>query len=498
MNILIDRNNTIPISHQLYQQFSDRILSGFINEGEKLPSIRSLSKSLTVSPLTIIKVYEQLELNGLIERHHGKGTYVKRKNKIEQFNENEKEDPFQWQMSIPDYLSRSQFRYNPNLSYVYDGFNLSVASINHKLLPTSRIIKDSYNFLQNNIKDLSKYPPVQGDLELRELIAKYLQRKNIKTSEKSILITNGAQQGISLIVNTFVGPGDIVIMETPTYPGAIDLFKCKGAKILTIPMDSEGMRTDILMSLCDKYSPKIIYTIPHFHNPTGYTMSNKRKIELLDIAKQHNCIIIEDDPWSEISYTDIKAKSLKSMDSSGHVVYIKSISKIIGPAYRLAVVAAEGSILSKLIASKANHDLGTAILPQKMLLNFLKVENISNYLEQLNMNLLKRRDKVISILKKHSPKGTLWTVPEGGINIWITLPKHFHVEKLLYSSITTKNVSFLPGTICYPNDVEFNNLRICFSYLDEEHLEKAVIELCIIMNNMAEHNSNNNDHIPIV
>ena len=497
MNIRIDRNSIITITQQLFQFLSDRILSGFIKDGEQLPSIRSLSKELNLSPMTVIKAYNELDKNGLATTIQGKGTFVNQRNSVDKSNKNLEEDDLQWQMSVPDYLSRSQFRYNPNLSYATDCYNLSVASLNYKLLPTTAILKDSFSLFQSDTTVLSKYPPVQGDYEFRCAMAQYLKSKEIITCAENILIANGSQQGISLISSTFIGPGDIVIMEAPTYPGAIDLFKCRGAIILTVPVDNEGMRTDILMSLCDKYSPKVIYTMPNFHNPTGYSMSTKRKRDLLDIAKYNNSIIVEDDPWSEISYKKEKIKSIKSMDTDGHVIYIKSVSKILGPAYRVAAIVSEGSVLSRLVASKANHDLGTSVLSQKMITGFIASNRITDYIKKLNKELIKRRDKALSLLKIYAPSGVTFTIPEGGINLWITLPKNFNVEKLLFQAITTKNISFLPGTICYPNEVEFNHFRICFSYLEEEHLEHTIIELCKLIEILytAE---NSNDYVPII
>ena len=497
INIDIDKNSIITITQQLFHFFSDRILSGFIKDGEQLPSIRSLSKALNISPMTIIKAYNELEKSGLVTTMQGKGTYVNQRNNIDKLSNKSEKDDFQWQMAVPDYLSRSQFRYNPNLSYTNDSYNLSVASLNHRLLPTAAILKNYLNSIQSNIKTLSQYPPVQGDYEFRSVMSNFLKSKEIITSAENILITNGSQQGISLIASTFIGPGDIVVMEVPTYPGAIDSFKCRGAVILTVPVDNEGMRTDILMNLCDKHSPKIIYTMPNFHNPTGYSMNTKRKMELLDIAKYNNSIIVEDDPWSEISYKKEKVKPIKSMDTDGHVIYIKSLSKILGPSYRLASIVAEGSILSRLIASKANHDLGTSVLSQKTIIDFIKLNKITGYIENLNKQLIKRRDKVISLLKNYAPLVVQWTIPEGGINLWITLPKNFNVEKLLFHSITSKNISFLPGTICYPNEVEFNHLRICFAYLDEELLENTIIDLCILIKTLYT-SENSNDYVPII
>lgn len=497
MNIKIDKSSVITITQQLYEFFSDRILSGLLKDGEQLPSIRGLSKELNVSPMTIIKAYRELEKNRLAITIQGKGTYVSQRNNIDKLNKTSNQRDLQWQISIPDYLSRSQFQYSANLTYADASYNLAVASLNYKLLPTTTILKDSLNLDLSTIKYLANYPPVQGDYEFRDVLMKYLKTKGINTSAENILITTGSQQALSLISSTFIGPGDIVVMETPTYPGAIDLFKSRGAVILTVPVDNEGMRTDILMSLCDKYSPKIIYTMPNFHNPTGYSMSLQRKVELLDIAKYNNCIIVEDDPWSEISYKKDKIKSLKSMDIDGHVIYIKGLSKILGPAYRLASIVSEGSILSRLITAKANHDLGTSMLNQKIVLDFIKSDKITYYIEDLNKKLMKRRDKVINILQNNAPIGVKWTVPEGGINLWITLPRNLNVEKLLYYAITSMNISFLPGTVCYPNQVEFNNLRICFSYLEEEDLENIVIELCKLMKAASE-TENNTNYIPIV
>lgn len=497
MNIKIDKNSIITITQQLIQLFSDRILSGFLKDEEKLPSIRSLARELNVSPMTIVKTYNELEKCGLVTTIQGKGTFVNKRNNVREEQMQLEKDDFQWQMSVTDYLSRSQFRNNLNLSYSNNYYNLSIASINFNLLPTENIVKDFFNSFNHNEKVLSTYPPVQGDCELREAMAKYLDLKGITTNRENILITNGAQQGISLIASTFVGPDDVVIMEAPTYPGAIDLFKCRGAVILTVPVDKEGMKTDILMSLCDKYSPKVLYTMPNFQNPTGYSMSMKRKMELLDIAKYNNSIIIEDDPWSEISYTNNNVKSLKSMDTTSHVIYLKSINKIMGPTYRLAAVVAEGSLITRLVAAKANHDLGTSILSQKMILDFIRTNKLTNYITKLNKELVKRRDLVMKLLKANTPKGTFWTMPEGGINIWITLPKEINVEKLLFHSINNKNISFLPGTICYPNEVEFNKLRICFAYLDEEDLENTIIELCKLMKELSNVEDSKN-YIPIV
>lgn len=223
--------------------------------------------------------------------------------------------------------------------------------------------------LSENPKVLSQYGEIQGDKALRQARVEYLQRMDLTTSPDNILVTSGSQQGIDLIARTFVGPGDVVVMEAPTYPGAIDVFRGRGATILTVPVDSDGMRVDLLQHLCDKYKPKIIYTVPPFHNPTGAVMTTKRRRQVLEIASSTQCIVIEDDPCSEIYFERKPPASMKSMDQDGHVIYLKGLSKILAPGCRIGILAASGSIFKRLIAAKANTDLESPLLTQKAIIH---------------------------------------------------------------------------------------------------------------------------------
>lgn len=170
------------------------------------------------------------------------------------------------------------------------------------LLPNRYLEQEIHKMLSENPRILSQYSEIQGDYKLRVAMSQYLKQFEVSTTPDNLLITNGSQQGLDLVARTFIGPGDVVVMESPTYPGAIDIFRGRGATILTVPIDKEGMKVDILQNLCDKYKPKIIYTIPTFHNPTGTVMSHKRRRQLLEIAKSIQCIIVEDDPWCEIYF----------------------------------------------------------------------------------------------------------------------------------------------------------------------------------------------------
>ena len=170
MKIIVDKNSLVTINEQLFQFFSDRILSGLFKDGEKLPSIRSLSKQINVSPMTVVKVYTQLEKGGLATTIQGKGTFVNIENNLEKLRNPSNQNDFQWQMAIPDYLSRSRFKASANLAYENDCYHLSIASLNYKLLPTSTILKDALTLTEDTIKYLANYPPVQGDYEFRKVL----------------------------------------------------------------------------------------------------------------------------------------------------------------------------------------------------------------------------------------------------------------------------------------------------------------------------------------
>lgn len=481
MKIDLNRNTNISLSKQIYQSIADRISSGLIEKGSKLPSVRSLSKTLKVSLVTVVKAYSMLEKDNLIATIQGKGSYVQsEENMISNKTSDVSSFSLDWQLSITDHLPRAQFwRQNMNVA-TKSQIWLSAASVYNSLLPEKHISRYLSSFILKNPSIISEYGPVQGDLEFRAAIADYLKFIGISLSKEEIIVTNGSQQAINLIARTFIGAGDIVIMEAPTYTAAIDVFRWQGATILSVPVDKDGMRIDLLLKLCDTYSPKLIYTIPTYHNPTGTVMSMQRRTELIDIAKNFNCLIVEDDPWREITFEKNPLPALKSMDTDGHVIYIKGFSKFLSPGCRIGTLAASGSILNRLIAAKSNSDLGSPLLTQKALLPFVQLNFMKKHLRNMNSILLRRRNLVLTLLKECMPSTVKWTVPIGGPNIWITLPSWLSAESLVFEA-QNNNIGFLAGSTCYSSEPEFNHIRISFSSLDEEQLKKGIITLSKIV-----------------
>lgn len=496
MHIELNRSSNTTLSKQIYQSIADRIASDLIERGSRLPSVRSLSKALKVSLVTVVKAYSMLEKDNLIVTIQGKGTYVQSKVIIDKENTNDEYSSFDWQLSIVDHLPRAQFwRQNIN-SPIESQIQMSSAHVNGELLPKQDIAKHLSSLIMKSPSVIFEYGPIQGDLEFRASIANYLKVKGVSLDREEIIVTNGTQQAINLVARTFIGPGDVVIMEAPTYTAAIDVFRWQGATILSIPVDKDGMRTDLLLKICDSYSPKMIYTIPTYHNPTGTVMSMKRRKELLDIAMSFNCIIVEDDPWSEITFEKSSLPSIKSMDTCGYVIYIKGFSKFLSPGFRIGTLAASGSILNRLVAAKANSDLGSPLVTQKALIPFVKPDFIEKYLKNLNSVLLKRRNLALKLLTEHMPSNVKWTIPEGGPNIWITLPSWLSAESLIFEA-NNHNIAFLLGSTCYPSEAEFNHIRISFSSLEEQQIKEGIITLSTIVSSFINQKSDNNS-FPII
>nr|WP_254149730.1 PLP-dependent aminotransferase family protein [Bacillus subtilis] len=474
VQIDIQRNKGESLSKQIYQSIVDRIRSGLLEEGSKLPSVRSLSKQLEVSLVTAVKAYKQLEQDGFATSIQGKGTFVKAK--ISEKKKVEAIPSYDWQLSLQDYLPRSQFaRYHIAPQKVH----LSSSMIDPKLLPNRYFEHEVQQVLSENPELLSIYGNVQGDNQLRSEMSAYLKRSGVTSTPENILVTSGLQQSIDLVARTFVGPGDVVVMEAPTYPGAIDIFRGRGATILTVPVDKDGMRIDILQNVCEKHKPKVIFTIPTFHNPTGFVMSLKRRKQLLDVAGSIHSIIVEDDPCSEIYFEKKPPVTLKSMDQFGNVIYLRGLSKTIAPSCRIGILTASGSIFNCLLAAKANADLGSPLLTQKAILPLINSKRMIDHSKKLRTALKIRRDLALDLLTSLSPEGVSWTIPEGGLNLWISLPSWID-SHLLLSEAKKQQITFLPGSACYPVGQENNHLRISYSYINEELLKHGITTLCNI------------------
>ncbi|WP_047152765.1 PLP-dependent aminotransferase family protein [Aneurinibacillus tyrosinisolvens] len=486
MDIDIERNSGIPLAEQVSQAIAAQIRSGAITKGSKLPSVRKLSDMASVSFVTAVQAYELLEKEGLITRIQGKGTYVKEEVFIEEqeFPESETDGATEWQQSVVDYVPGTAFwrQHQHRSSLPLHGVGLSVSAIDQTLLPVEELAKGIQELIRREPAILAESGGIQGDEELRDVIADYLleEEKKPAVSSGEVLITSGIQQAIDLVARTFVGPGDVVAMESPTYAGAIDIFRARGAVIIPIPVDEDGMRVDVLASFCHTRPPKVIYTMPSCHNPTGVTMSSERRAQLLRIACDYNSITVEDDTLGNNYLGDSSFPALKNSDEDGRVIYLKDFSEMLPSACKMTAILASGTFLSRLAGTKAIADPGSPILMQKAVLSFFKSGRFTKHKSKLNLVLRERRDMAIDLLRKNAPSGVRWIVPNGGFNIWLTLPPWMNTDMLLMEG-QRHGVTFLPGSTCYPAEPEYHHLRISFSHVPKDELERGIKTLCKLL-----------------
>lgn len=467
MKITLTKDSKVHLSEQISQAIADRIKSGLLSEGEKLPSVRGLSEQLGVSLVTVQKAYTILEKKKLIERKQGTGSFVRLQGTSKEIKQTD------WQNLITDYLPRAQTWKEMSAIGTDIPYNLSMANLSPELLPIKPLMEISTRTINEDPKILTSYSAGTGDNYLRKILSEYFTHKGLPAADGNIVITNGSQQGIEIIAKTFLGEGDVVLTETPTYIGILDIFRSRGVTIKTVPADEEGDNLNTIIKMCEQFRPKIMYTTPCFQNPTGYFWSEKKRRLMLELARNFNMIIIEDDVWSELNFEKNDVPPLKKWDTDGHVIYVKSFSKFVSPALRIGCVVADGKILRKLKAAKIVSDLGSPLLTQRILAKFLEEFAVEKHVRNVNKSLRIRRDLLFKALQSLNHPGLRWTTPKGGPVLWITLPEHLNSDQLLMETLKSQ-LLFLPSSVCYPNEPETNHLRICYGNLELAEYTKAV------------------------
>lgn len=479
MKIFLDRHSKTSLKQQLYDEFENRIISGILTSNTALPSIRTVSKMSEVSAMTVVKVYEQLEMNNLIYKIQGKGSFVANN----RFTADEKplENNGQWQDKIQDYVVRAGFtqrtlRYKNATSH-----NLGIASLHERFLPTS-FIMENY-FAHYDLKKLLKHPPVEGDPTMISKVCQYVIDKGIEAIAENVVITSGSQSGINLVAQTFLAHGDVVVIESPSFPGAIDVFKSRGAKIIEVPMTPKGLDVNILLGICENNPVKLLYTMPNFHNPTGYSARFDRLQEILALSKEHNFLVLEDDSWGDLYYERLE-RPLKSIDDEGRVLYLVGLSKTLGPSLKLSAIITDPILRQKLVNAKSSIDSSAPLLNQIIVSSYLGSVAHKQHLIWVRHELKMLMKRVKSHLDAIVPPYLKVSYPNGGLVLWITLPSSFDCKLLYYKLMTDASITVLLGEHCYSSINGNNQFRICFSYEEEAHVLESLTKIIHMIENL--------------
>ncbi|UCG95399.1 MAG: PLP-dependent aminotransferase family protein [archaeon] len=327
-----------------------------------------------------------------------------------------------------------------------------------------------------------QYGITEGITDLRETLAGRMGKFGIKCKKDNLIITNGTQEGLDLITKTFVNPKDTIALEVPTYLGAVCCFKIYQSRFLTVGMDSFGMKTGELEKKLKGLNPKkrkkvkFIYAIPNFHNPAGVTMSPERRKHLVEIAGKYDIPIIEDDPYVELRFSGKDVPSIKSLDKNGLVVYMSTFSKIFAPGMRLGWIVAEKELASKITILKQGTDLCTNIFCQYLANEYIKSGAMDRQLPKTRVLYKKKRDIMLEAVHKYFPEGCECTKPDGGMFLWVTLPKKIDTKKLFPEAVKHK-VAYIHGAAFCVDDSNHNSLRLTFSNANIAKIEPGIKRL---------------------
>lgn len=447
---------------QVYNFLLRRIERGEWGEHDKLPSVRSLAQEMNVNRLTVFKAYQLLKQNKKVYAKDKSGYYVYSDHSQQSFT-----DP----SVISTYIQKNPISDIQRRPVTYQ---FSRAIIDPNLLPNHYFAEYVKKVFDLYPKVLGSYASVQGDEELRRVLADYFSFSDgLSLSLDEMLITTGAQQAINLIAEVLIKPGDPVLIERPTYGVAIDIFRQKAATILPVDIHPDGYDMEQVEYLMKKNRPRLFYINPTFHNPTGYVLPAGQRKRLVELAEKFRCLIVEDDPFHDIYFDHKPPPSLFSYDTAGCVFYIRSFSKYVSPGLRIAAAICRHPLMNQVLTAKSLADDGSPLLNQKIFLHYFLSSRLQRHLEKLRIALSLRKEFMEEELFATNWK---WKSPKGGLSLWVKLPNSLPVDQLLNKSLK-QSVSFVPGVHFDPLKREKSWIRLTYSYMNEQKSREGLRRL---------------------
>ncbi len=330
-----------------------------------------------------------------------------------------------------------------------------------------------------------QYSTTEGFLPLREMIARHSSRYGIDVEVENIQITSGSQQALDLLGKIFINPGDRILVEAPTYLGALQAWNAYGPEYVTVPSDEFGMQTDALEAAL-RTGPKFIYVLPNFQNPMGVTLPLERRLALVELADQYGVPIVEDDPYGQLRYEgshippvlvlDIQYQQKMKNPKPGNVIYLSTFSKTLAPGIRLAWIVAPKNVIRKIVQSKQGADLHTSTFNQMVAYEVAKSGFLDQHIRIIRATYGERRDVMLAAMEKYFPPGVKWTRPEGGMFLWVELPEGLNAVEI-FNEAVENNVAYVPGAYFYPNGGGENTMRLNFSNAAPEMIQEGIKRL---------------------
>lgn len=480
--ITLNKEIDTPLYVQLYEQFKILIEENQL-EKDKLPSIRSLAKSLGVNNVTVVSAYKLLEQEDYVYSIKGSGTYIKR-------------PPISEDMS---YLEDGDMELMTSGILPVSKYSINFASVSPTpdLFPIEEFKQALVEVLDRDGGLAFTYPEITGYEPLRQSISKFLlDNHNTVVDKNQILITSGGQQGLDIISKTLIKPGDTIFVENPTYSGALAAFKSRGAKIIGIPMKEDGIDLNLLKTYVKRYNPKFLYIMSNYQSPTTYSYSEENKKELLSLSRGHNFYIIEDDFLTDLNFHGEKNSILKSMDKLDQVIFIKSFSKIFMPGVRIGFTTLPNKLFKEIIKAKHTTDVTSSGYLQRAFDLYLRKGYWKNHIEKIKKVYFDKYNIMTKELDKLGKYGLSYIKPDGGLSIWLKLPKNIDALNL-YNECAEKGLAIVPGKIFFTDESIYSNyIRLSFGAVNNDEIVDGIKILENIISKPF--NNKNNDYLPFI
>ena len=470
----LERDGAVSLTQQLADRFAAAIEAGELEPGEKLPPTRELAELVGVNHRTAARVYRRLAELGYVTASVGRGTFVRT---LAPAGSAELGDD--WQLyALPEHeLSYSeQVLADVMASGNQEGLiSLAVGWPSPSLYPTAELARITADVFAEEGGEALAYLPAQGLYALREQLAARGRRYGFADDPDEIIVTSGAKQGISLTARAALEPGDVAVVESPTFAGLLDSLRQTGARVIGVPVDEDGFDVDLLERQLARHEVKLVALQTACQNPTGRDLSDDRRVRLAELAMERNFFVLEDRVYADTSFDREPPRPLREL-APAHVIYINSLSKVVGGGLRTGWVAARGPVRDRIATLKLEADFHSATLIQHIVARWLATGAYDRHVEQAQPFYRERRDALLASLERHLPGEYQADSPHGGHHIWVTLNRPLD-ERALYTEAARHGVAFTPGGAVTAERRTQTSFRLSFSLLDPPELDEGVKRL---------------------
>jgi 2-aminoadipate transaminase len=489
IHLQLQPESHVPLYIQIRDQLRARVHAGELRPGDRIPASRELATQLGVHRTTVANAYSELESEGLIEGHVGRGTFIA---KSESNNGPGRPVPamvpssggVRWESLFADDRGEASLaRLLPSIPEGAISFVTSQAPPEHFPLAELRGLASAV--LRSSGREILKLGSSDGYPALRRALFDLLREDGLASRESQVLITDGCQQSLDLLAKVFLRPGDAVLLENPGYPGAIAIFSTARVRCLPIPVRTEagrppGADPEALEAALVQNRVKLMLLTPDFQNPTGTSMPVASRKRVLELATRYQVPVVEDHIYARLRTGGARVPSLKALDRSGVVIQIDSFSKVAFAGLRVGWISAPESVIERLRLVKQATDLHTDQLAQAIVAEFTRRGMFGRHLARMRRLYASRLAALEESLERHMPEGAEWTHPEGGMCLWLTLPPGFDAGELLIHA-RERGVLFAPGRYFYFQSPPPNALRLSFAAVDERKIARGVALLAEVL-----------------